>query len=252
MASLVTQFANLCDATGNYLRSLPRQDATIEAQQVTHLGNFLNRFMGRPMPEAAMLSQAVQTLPISEANMQVLSTKISNLAVMAEGSSLKNFQDWTNLPGYYTEQQALDIQDNALSSSARMQKVCLHAYALGLRNSSEPTFQVLTAVYLMFDRRAAANPYEKKAALDSLKTCFRRIVGSLPERLVMQLPLSPAAFRDLCPLTFEKLFGDSPTFITIPEPTQWNFGHGSLYNLILDLGCFLPKHIATFFCMKSA
>lgn len=236
VSSMVAQFVGLCEATGSFLGTVSEPD--IAAQHAKNISAHLDRFKGRAEVFQPAMLQAVRNLPIAIELKNELIRKVATLATGADVAH-RSFQDWSAWPGYITQESAAEWQ-GAMCSQERLRRVVMLPFQCGLRQPSEPTFQALTAVYLMMESKEELSPLEKKRALDLVKTCYRNL-GATPYhgRFVGTLPKSPEEFRALCPVTFKMHFGESPNFINI-DPSVWTLS--KCFSLTLNCWtCFLRQ-----------
>lgn len=221
-SAMVSQFVGLCEATGRFLDAMSGPDPVVVAQHVQNISANLDRFKGRSEAMTPMLLQAVRDLPIENELKNELIRKLATLSASADIGH-KSFQDWTAWPDYITHEKMAEWQ-GIISSQERLRSVVALPFHCGLRQPSEPTFQALTAVYLMTNGSAELTPVEKKTALDTVKTCYRLLgTGPALARYVGKLPKSPEEFRSLCPDIFQVHFGDSPNFVNL-DPSVWTLG----------------------------
>ena len=101
--------------------------------------------------------------------------------------------------------------------------LCDHAFVLGLRNPTEPTFQKMTALVLLCHEGSLAaralGPARLQDMLKLMKDSFRKIAKNAekPEERILQLPTSALELSHSYRATWEQCFGNGKEQPTQPQ-----------------------------------
>ena len=134
----------------------------------------------------------------------------------------KVLQDYTALHSYLPASLWEVLQSAEVSASAKLERCLVHCGNLGLRNPSEGSMQVLTAIYMLcndgqdnFDRMA---PAMRMQTYKAIKSEFKRICTHMPPPAVrlQNLPVDPNVFKGSAPTLWALAFQDDE-----PAPSKF-------------------------------
>ena len=177
----MSEIAKHAEAVGQFLDSL-RGSASLETalqQQAQKLIVLLDRC---PMDvvEATALLKVFRGMPWTEKQLQMLTDKVAEVqASPGKSVALKRqaLQDFTALPHYLTSGQWELLSGTKVNSNHKMNVILKHAVALGLRVPSEPSMQMVTALFLSVthDTEDLQNmlPSMLHECLKAVKTSFK-------------------------------------------------------------------------------
>ena len=126
--------------------------------------------------------------------MQIISQRAGSHVHWKASSNRPKLQDYTSLGHYFMQAQ----WESMKSGSDPLRTIIHHAAKLGLRLPSEPTWQMVTAIYLLVQNIAAAanalSPHDKNQVLKHVKKMGRRMLTA-GDIVIAVLPGMPEEFR---------------------------------------------------------
>ena len=149
-----------------------------------------------------------------------IKTAISEKTDAAEVSQQRRQQqDFLELPRYLTEEMWRQLLEPNTSPAASVERICAHAYALGLRLPSEMTVAMIIALAYQ-TKVPGMTGHEKFKLLEKNKPVIKKILsGSAPRVFLTTLPAALEDFpRELNEVAFPA--GTAPA----PQPLHMDFG----------------------------
>ena len=132
-------------------------------------------------------------------------------------------QDYTALHSYFPASLWEVLQSAEVTASSKLERCLIHCGNLGLRNPSEGSMQILTAVYMLCHDGQAS--FERMAPALRMQTCkaikaeFKRMCTHLPPPPVrlQNLPCDPNALKVSAPTLWALAFPDEG-----PAPSKFS------------------------------
>jgi hypothetical protein len=197
------------DAVSRFLNSLAGNPAFEIARpaQAQALLSEIDRLSTLSLHDGAVASEKItECLLWSAAEKNNMLTAIVSKSCCAAAASLTDagrrvMQDYTAVHGYFTNSLWNIITGQDVTPSKKLEMLLTHAANLGLRNPSESTMQLFSAVYLTVSEGAAFEQWSPAARLQTykaLKAEFKRLVSKMPATNVhlQTLPSDPAEFKN--------------------------------------------------------
>lgn len=209
-----------CEAMHAFLQgasSAWQEQARIKAKmQLEHLLSGVSM----TMQEAAEINAQLQSMKMDASDIEELQGLVISCVQCAASAprtaqdARRSLQDYTQLAHYIDENMWAELLCKETSQNNKLNALLLHCMKLGLQLPSEPTYQAITALFLVVaegkDKVAHLSPAVRHETYKSLKTTFKRLLSRSGHTgpFVSELPLQPAAFLKKYPTWHACAFGD--------------------------------------------
>lgn len=147
----------------------------------------------------------------TQALLGLLADKTATITAVSGRSKLQNY---TSLPGFLPKEAWSLLLSDRSSSQAKMDCIIAHTVRLQLRNPSEGSVQIMTAIYIASTEGLSAGvalcASTKYSMLKQVKRIFKNTAKPMAEEYMLELPSTPDGFRKAFPVLYERLFTESP------------------------------------------
>ena len=234
--SMAAQLVSHLQALGSFMKQIKNTPsfADVCSNQRSHYSQQLST-MTLSIQEASQVADALKNMPwgagVLESMLQELAEKTAVSAPNPKGSKT-NPQDYRSVPSYFTNDHWAMLK-GSVSSMRKLEAIVGHAIRLGLKVPSEPTFQVITALYIASTNSVAPRDMasaDKYQMLQYIKKVFKKAVGKTVVSClcITELPAEVDGFRTKHSDTYKEAFGDS-------EPCECQFDEVLFSSLIASV-----------------
>jgi hypothetical protein len=163
------------------------------------------------VPEATSIAQLVQTQECWDANMKVALTSASTTALsVTAGNARKTLQDYTQFVHYFTETEWIMLLNANVGQHCKMSSVIGKCCKLGLSNPSEPTYKIMTSLFLILTRgyneARMMDPEGKRDMLLHFKSAMK--TSTLQVSMMLDKLPTPRELAENYPDFFKSAFPD--------------------------------------------
>jgi len=165
--------------------------------------------------DANEVMAAIQMGPWPERVAQALMAEVAAKTTESSHVGRVQNQDYKWMSNYLPSKLWSFLQDQTVHSNAKAEMLLQHGAKLGLKNPSEVTYQVLTAVLLAchegLNKANSLIPSAKHENLLFVKSCFKRVMKSfVPTTFVQELPQDVREFESKFPVLYQRAFENEP------------------------------------------
>ena len=179
----MSSFLKQVDAAQKFLRGVKTLPtfASLEEEQVLRLEKIVDKVHNVTTAQAAAILDLLDETLWSDDACAKLKTLVAEMTAEAEASQAKrDTQDYRMLPHYMSSDLSEQLKAKQEKENVALQKLCKHAWLLGLRCPSELTFATLLCM-AHYNSVSRMSDKDKYSFLLHKKPLLKKWLGALPK-----------------------------------------------------------------------